>query len=527
MASAHVHAAQAREDATIVLARERAFRLGAVEVRPSTREVIGPRGRAVLEPRVMQVLVVLAQADGEILGRDELIARCWDGRAVGEDAITRVISRLRRLSEGLGRDGWTLETITKVGYRLLPPGADPEAKTALPGPAPSRRTILAGGAGIAGIAGAGAFAIWRFRGPAVPAEARELYDKAREAMRQNLPQQNVQAVAFLREAVAIAPDYADAWGALAMAYHASLMYTPPARQEGVFGLCAAAARRALELDPDNPQGAAATALLTPIYRNWLATEPLYARAVRLHPQEATLQAAYARFLMSVGRLREALTAAQAAVDADDFSPFNRFVLGSALWSVGRTEEADLTVRRALERWPRHYALWFLQFYLLSHTGRADLAVAFGDDLENRPIGIPAPDVEVGMVAARAVASRSPRDVQAAVEAQMDAARRGVGYAENAMGWMSALDRLDEAFAIGRALYFAEGFAIGPQRFSPDQGRFQVGGKLNTNHLFMPPTAPMRTDARFGVLMSDLGIARYWRSSGRGPDDPAWARGVPA
>src|SRR5262250_2972565 len=108
------------EQNVIRLARERPFRLGAVEVRPATREVVGPGGRAVLEPRVMQVLVALAQAGGEIVTRDDLTARCWEGRIVGEDAISKVISRLRRLTETLGRESWTMETVTKVGYRLLP-----------------------------------------------------------------------------------------------------------------------------------------------------------------------------------------------------------------------------------------------------------------------------------------------------------------------------------------------------------------------------------------------------------------------
>ena len=44
----------------------------------------------------MQALVALARADGEIVTRDELIQSCWDGRIVGEDAIDRVIARLRR-----------------------------------------------------------------------------------------------------------------------------------------------------------------------------------------------------------------------------------------------------------------------------------------------------------------------------------------------------------------------------------------------------------------------------------------------
>jgi DNA-binding winged helix-turn-helix (wHTH) protein/Flp pilus assembly protein TadD len=510
-----------RADREIHLARERPFRLGAVEVRPATREVIGPRGRAVLEPRVMQVLVALARAPGEVLSRDDLIASCWEGRVVGEDAISRVISRLRRLSEGLGRDGWTLETVTKVGYRLLPAGHGEGAVA--PRPSPSRR-LLAGGGVAAAVAAAGGLVLWRLRPPEVPPEAVLLFDKGNEALRQNLPEQNAQAVAFLREAVAQAPDFADGWGALALAYNASLQYTPFERQGGVFVQAAAAARRALELDPDNPRGAAAIALLTPIYRNWEKAEPLYARAISLRPHEPVLDVAFAKFLTSVGRVKDSVKSTQRAVDREPFAPFYRFTLAFSLWGAGRTEEADLTIRKARERWPRHYALWFLQFYLLSHTGRADQAIALGQDEANWPVAIPAADIQLGLSAARAMLTRAPADVAAAVEAQIAASKRGAGYAENAMSWMSALGRVDEAFQIGRAMYFGEGLQMGDKRFSPDQRRFRVGRTFNTHHLFLPPMAAVRADPRWVALMRDLDIGRYWKATGRRPDDLAWARG---
>ena len=46
----------------------------------------------------MQVLVALAQARGRVITRDELIERCWGGRIVGENAIDRVISRIRQVA---------------------------------------------------------------------------------------------------------------------------------------------------------------------------------------------------------------------------------------------------------------------------------------------------------------------------------------------------------------------------------------------------------------------------------------------
>src|SRR5579859_5552721 len=101
---------------TLDLAREARFALGAMEVRPSTREVVVGGRSQVLEPRIMQVLVVLAGRRGEVVSRDELIALCWDGRSVGDDAIARCIAAIRRLAEAYG--GFSVETVARVGYRL-------------------------------------------------------------------------------------------------------------------------------------------------------------------------------------------------------------------------------------------------------------------------------------------------------------------------------------------------------------------------------------------------------------------------
>ena len=102
----------------IDLAREGDFSLGRLQVIPSSREVSWDTERELLEPRVMQVLVALYRAQGRVVSRDELIARCWEGRIVGEDAINRAIGRLRRLSEVDPEAFFAIETIPRVGYRL-------------------------------------------------------------------------------------------------------------------------------------------------------------------------------------------------------------------------------------------------------------------------------------------------------------------------------------------------------------------------------------------------------------------------
>lgn len=129
----------------IDLAREADFPLGALLVRPSAREVCRDGIRDMLEPRVMQVLVALFQAQGRVVSRDELIARCWEGRIVGEDAINRAIGRLRRLSEGDGEASFAIETIPRIGYRLAAagrPDASPPPSPSAAGPGwPVRRRL--------------------------------------------------------------------------------------------------------------------------------------------------------------------------------------------------------------------------------------------------------------------------------------------------------------------------------------------------------------------------------------------------
>ena len=68
------------------LAAEPDFALGELAIHPSVREVVRDGRRHQVEPRVMQVLVALARANGAVVSRDELIHRCWDDRVVGEAA---------------------------------------------------------------------------------------------------------------------------------------------------------------------------------------------------------------------------------------------------------------------------------------------------------------------------------------------------------------------------------------------------------------------------------------------------------
>jgi Tol biopolymer transport system component/DNA-binding winged helix-turn-helix (wHTH) protein len=153
----------------IDLAQEPDFRLGTMDVRPSVREVEFGDARESLEPRVMQVLVALARAKGAVVSRDDLIATCWEGRIVGEDAINRVIGRLRRLAETSA--AFRIGTVARVGYRLEPAelAAPTASETRLPADPPVRlprersRSLAWIAAAAVAVLVLGAGAVWWFR----------------------------------------------------------------------------------------------------------------------------------------------------------------------------------------------------------------------------------------------------------------------------------------------------------------------------------------------------------------------------
>jgi adenylate cyclase len=115
---ADLKGASAARSAPIDLAREADLRLGSALVRPSLSEVVAANQTIRLQPRVMQVLVALARAAGEVVSRDELLASCWGGLVIGDDAINRCIGRLRRLSEEEAPGAFTIGTLPRIGYRL-------------------------------------------------------------------------------------------------------------------------------------------------------------------------------------------------------------------------------------------------------------------------------------------------------------------------------------------------------------------------------------------------------------------------
>ncbi|MGD9813901.1 MAG: winged helix-turn-helix domain-containing protein [Hyphomonadaceae bacterium] len=112
------------------LANEPDFMLGSLRVSPSSSRVFAVGRETRIEAKTMAVLVVLARAAGATVTRDALIGMCWDGRVVSDDAVARTIAKVRSVARVAAPPAFTLETVRKVGYRLIAAAAAVEAPAA-------------------------------------------------------------------------------------------------------------------------------------------------------------------------------------------------------------------------------------------------------------------------------------------------------------------------------------------------------------------------------------------------------------
>lgn len=512
------------------LSKAEPFALGLLSIDPPSRRV-GTGGRSeMLEPRVMRVLVALGETPGRVLSRDDLIELCWDGHIVSDKAITRAASLLRHAIEDLSGGAVRLETIPRVGFRLMvdgqTPGAMPQGslgpvadgRTPSPDVEPetaggyrrwSRRTMAAGLV-MAGAAAAIGYAEWLRARQYVPdPRASELYRKGQEIQKAGVPESMGEAIDAYKQAVAIDPGYADAWGALALSYRyptygrVSWSLSDP-REVRV------AAGRALALDPVNADARLALIGAYPSYRRWLEQEERLRVFLGDHPDSALAHALLANLLSQVGRLEESLAAARRAVTIDPMRQIGWIALVLALSYLGRNQDADLAVEETRSRWPRQHRIWFLGYHVLMDSWRYAEAVTYLRDTTRRPDVIGTATLEQNVSSAEWLATgrgvAEYRNRNRSVPGDFLVAAIYVTVSSMVFAGMT-----DELFALFEASFF--GGVVNGTRVAPP-------GPLDlrpTGPLFAPAVLRLRDDPRFGSLLERTGLKDYWRKSGTLPD----------
>ncbi|QOY20083.1 AAA family ATPase [Xanthomonas citri] len=96
------------------------FRLGPLLVEPERLTLIDDGQTITLEPRMMEVLIALAERAGEVISAEQLLIEVWHGSFYGDNPVHKTIAQLRRKLGDDSRQPRFIETIRKRGYRLLP-----------------------------------------------------------------------------------------------------------------------------------------------------------------------------------------------------------------------------------------------------------------------------------------------------------------------------------------------------------------------------------------------------------------------
>lgn len=90
------------------------FQIGSRTLQPH-RQLLADGERVPIGKRALDIISVLAEAEGEIVTKDELLEAVWPGITVEENALQVHVVALRK---ALGPEADRLETIRGVGYRL-------------------------------------------------------------------------------------------------------------------------------------------------------------------------------------------------------------------------------------------------------------------------------------------------------------------------------------------------------------------------------------------------------------------------
>lgn len=498
----------------IVLAHERPFSIGTAEFRPATREVLCGGETSILEPRVMQALVALHRADGAVVSKDDLASLCWEGRIVGEDAINRVISRLRLVAEKHSAQQFRVETITKVGYRLVPSkdGVSKVEPRKTDEPSDSRigrRGLIIGTGAVLGAATLGGLGWQALHTDSLSPGVRSLLDGARGSLCGVNVDQAGNIVAQVSQAVQLAPNSAEAWGLLGLAYMRYFHAAPIEQRADLHGRGLTAIQHAFALEPNQADALAAQLWGMRLSGNWYNFEQGARAGLRLHPDSLILGLTHAVVMGAVGRTREALPYLAKVLATYPVVPENHVSHAFALWDTGRLDEADAAITRAFELFPRNPNVWFTKVYYLTYNHRAAEAAGMMRDLASRPIGIPDWDYDLTQMQVEAIASGDRRLIAKTIDGWDKAAEKGTGFAGNGAIFAAYVGDMDECFRLLNAVYFNRGIRMADTYFTKEQGVY-VGNDRQTYDLFRLPNAAMRKDPRFGQLTRELGLDDYWR-----------------
>jgi tetratricopeptide (TPR) repeat protein len=298
----------------------------------------------------------------------------------------------------------------------------------------------------------------------------------------------------MREVARQAPDFAPAHSILSK-HDAYLADGLPGQSQSLRKEAEQEARRALQIDPKDPDGFVTFGLLAPRL-DYGQRERFFRQAIATDPSWPHANGFLGNVMSDIGRLDEALTLYQRAASANPQSLDWSDMVAVGLVRDGQAKKADEELARLNQLWPNRASLWETQLSSLIAQHRWPDALKLLNDVDGHQdtSGFP-------MKRYRAeLSALTTHDPKAMAEARQQALLVAADNPQGAMNGLAFLGLIDDAFAIA-------------QRYSP----IRPDGVETPGFLFGPMTAALRRDPRFMTLANKFGLPQYWRSTGKWPD----------
>jgi DNA-binding winged helix-turn-helix (wHTH) protein/tetratricopeptide (TPR) repeat protein len=493
---------------------------GPLHISPARRLIEGPAGKTNVEPIVMKVFLLLLDARGSVVTRDELFGNAWGGVFVGDDSLNRAIGHVRKIAAEIAPGLFEIETIPRTGYRLtgdivgmLDDETDSTVERLV-----SRRLLVAGGtAAAAALGGAG---LWWATRPAPDPRFAALMAQGDEAFHNGaafeysaIRSNNSPTMIDLYEkAVQLRPDSAKAWGLLGYFKSAAAEDALGKDSAKIVAGAQAAIRRALELDSKEPNARVGMYLLQGTMFDWAARDRQLRDILVTDPTNLPAMAELMPLVQAAGLTRESWTWNERILHASPFARVYLSVRALKLWILGRIRESDNVIDRVRGLWPDFPFAAYVRFILFALTGRPGAARAM---LESVPIFGDAEIDKTWRIALEALELRTSSAIESARIACLKRARTTPFLANDMIMALCALELTDTAFDVTEGFLLWRGKIVSQNQTSGKD--VDDYNRRMTQWLFTPPVAVMRADPRFKTLCDEFGLTAYWRSRNVRPD----------
>ncbi len=343
---------------------EQSFHANEWRVDPQLNTISGNGQSVRLEPKVMAVLVHLANHAGNVVLKEDLLQAVWPQRFVSDEVLTTAIFELRKALGDKARNPRFIQTIPKRGYCFIAAVRDeaiadkpPSSRTASP-PTTAWRPIEIGLAVSAIALLVVTFGIWKIgalhpsssqSGGAAPtesaasstsrAEAHAAYLRGREFSNARTEEGFQKAIIQFERAIQLSPYEARAHAGLADVYSLMVSHNYLRPEEG-FTKAKVAASQAVQLDEQSAEAHAALGLVKLAYEwDWTGAEEEFQRALALDPAYPAAHIGRSWLLWASGRLEEALVEIRHAQAAEPNALGAHLTAGDILYRLRRYDEA--------------------------------------------------------------------------------------------------------------------------------------------------------------------------------------------